>query len=108
MDFTTKQQTAPRLLPMRLQRAEMQQHERAGGFAHRGRPAKGGLEEICELCGNFVSEMNIGDSHADHGTMLIGKSYMLGEERANIPCCFDTEHGLRHSRNHRRGRLARR
>jgi hypothetical protein len=49
MDFTAKQKTTPRLLPMRLQRAEMQQHKRAGGFARCGCPAERGLEEICEL-----------------------------------------------------------
>jgi hypothetical protein len=49
VDFASEQKTAPRLLPMSLQRAEMQQHEGTGGFAGGRGPAEGRLEEIGQL-----------------------------------------------------------
>lgn len=49
MHLTPKQQTAPALLPMRLQRTEVQHHKRAAAFAVCCSAAEGRLEEVGQL-----------------------------------------------------------
>jgi len=47
--FTPEQQTAPALRPVRLQRAQVQQHQRPTALAVGRRAAEGGLEEVSQL-----------------------------------------------------------
>jgi len=51
IDLTAEQQTAPTLLPMRHERAQMQQHQRARALAVAadGRAAEGGLKKVRQL-----------------------------------------------------------